>query len=69
VGQIFDAMSLSQLILPAAENNDLREGEDLLATVLAYHWPPVEGNDESEVSEAEEVAPIAISTACDALKA
>ena len=37
VGQILDAMSLSQFILSAAENNDLREEEDLLTTMLAYH--------------------------------
>jgi hypothetical protein len=37
VGQILDATSLSQFILSAAENNNLREEEDLLATVLAYH--------------------------------
>jgi hypothetical protein len=37
--------------------------------VLAYHLAPAEGNNESEDAEAEEMVPVAIPTARDALKA
>src|SRR5271156_2346751 len=42
----------AQFILPAAENSDLREEENLLATVLAFYWVPGEGKDESGVGGA-----------------
>jgi hypothetical protein len=47
----------------------LREAEkDLLTTVLAYHLALMEENDESRVTEAENIVPIAIPPARDARK-
>jgi hypothetical protein len=37
--------------------------------VLAYHLAPAEGNNDSKDAEAEEMVPVAIPTARDALKA